>query len=85
LVKLSTIQSACECQAKLGAELDERRLVVRGWARDHRSGRVEVAPAHTIGAEKSPFQVGWQCPFCTRNQLRSFDAGVLQTKSPSPP
>lgn len=77
VVKTATIQSVCECQAKLGAELDERRLVVRGWARDRRSGKVLVAPAHSIDASASVFHVGWACPFCTRNQLRSFDASGL--------
>jgi hypothetical protein len=73
---VTTIQSACECQSKLFAELDERRNVVRGWAKD-KTARVNVAPAHSIGAHGSLFQVAWQCPFCTRNQLRSFDAGAF--------
>ena len=76
-MKTATIHSVCECQAKLGAELDERRHVTRGWAADRRSGRETLAPAHSIGASASRFQVGWACPFCTRNVLRSFDATAL--------
>jgi hypothetical protein len=32
------------------------------------------------------FQVGWACPFCTRNTLRSFDAAALvyQEKAAQP-
>jgi hypothetical protein len=76
-VKIASIRSVCECQAALGAELDERRLVLRGWAKNHRSGKVETSPAHSIHAANAKFQVGWQCPFCTRNTLRSFEAGAL--------
>jgi hypothetical protein len=76
-LKTATIHSVCECQAKLGAELDDQRHIVRGWAKDRRAGREVVAPAHSIGADKPMFQVAWACPFCTRNQLRSFDAGGL--------
>jgi hypothetical protein len=51
--------------------------VLKGWAKDYRSGKTETAPAHSMHADKTQFQVGWQCPFCTRNQLRPFDAGGL--------
>ena len=61
----------------LGAELDERRMALRGWAKNHRSGKVETSPAHSMHAASVKFQVGWQCPFCTRNTLRSFEAGAL--------
>lgn len=76
-LKTATIHSVCECQGKLGAELDERRYVVRGWSKDHRTGRELVAPAQSLGAEKPLFQVAWSCPLCNRNQLRSFDAASL--------
>ncbi|MGC4088307.1 MAG: hypothetical protein QM756_10485 [Polyangiaceae bacterium] len=76
-MKTAVVNSPCECQARLGAELDERRVVVRGWARDPRRGREELAPANAIGAERSRFDVGWSCPFCTRNVLRSFEAAAL--------
>jgi hypothetical protein len=76
-LKVATIHSVCECQAKLGAELDEHRHVVRGWAKDRRTGQELTAPAHSIGADHPKFEVGWACPFCTRNLLRSFDAEAL--------
>lgn len=74
-MKTAVVQSACECQARLGAELDEQRRVVRGWARQRT--RELASPANTLGLGKETFQVGWACPFCTRNTLRSFDAGAL--------
>ena len=74
-MKTAVVQSVCECQARLGAELDERRRAVRGWARQRT--RELAAPANTLGAEGETFQLGWSCPFCTRNTLRSFDAGAL--------
>jgi hypothetical protein len=76
-MKKATVNSVCECQAKLGAELDEHKHVLRGWARDMRRKRTEVAPAHGIGIDRAVFEVGWLCPFCTRNTLRVFDTGGL--------
>jgi len=76
-MKIATIHSPCECEARLGAELDAQRVVVRGWARDARRGDEEIAPANTLGPERARFDVTWFCPFCTRNVLRSFDAGAL--------
>lgn len=79
-MKTATVQSVCECQARLGATLDEKRRVVRGWARERKSGREHVAPAHSIRPEAQQFDIGWQCPLCTRNQLRLFDAtGLVYT------
>jgi hypothetical protein len=75
-MKVATIRSVCECQAGLEADLDEKRLVLSGRARDRR-GRVETAPAHSIDAGAEKFQVAWFCPFCIRNQLRPFDASAL--------
>jgi hypothetical protein len=75
-MKIATIRTVCECQAHLEADLDEGHLVLQGRAQDRR-GRVEMAPAHSIGAASEQFQVAWSCPFCIRNQLRSFDAGGL--------
>jgi hypothetical protein len=74
-MKTAGVQSMCECQARLGAELDEQRRALRGWARQR--NREISAPANTIGAGNERFQVGWACPFCTRNTLRSFDASAL--------
>lgn len=76
-VKHATVHSVCECQAKLGAELDEKRHVVRGWARDRRRNRELVSPAHSIDADKPVFDVAWFCPWCTRNQVRVFNAEAL--------
>ncbi len=69
------IQSVCECQALLEAELDEHRLVLAGSAR-RAGGAREVAPANSVGGGER-FDVVWQCPMCGRNTLRSFDAAGL--------
>jgi hypothetical protein len=83
VVKNPTVQTVCECQAKLGAELDAAGHVLRGWARSRRTGKAVVAPAHSIGAGAPRFQIGWACPFCTRNLVRLFDAGGLAFRDPS--
>lgn len=70
------IQSACECQALLGAELDEQRNVVTGWA--SRDGDREPAPANSVAPSEKRFDVVWHCPICGRNTLRTFYAGALQ-------
>lgn len=80
-MKKATIYSVCECQARLGAELDEDRHVIRGWARDHRRERELAAPAHSIDADDDQFEVAWFCPFCIRNSLRSFDAAGLSYRT----
>jgi len=84
-VKTATVHSRCECQSGLGAELDEQRRAIRGWARDRRSGRVLVAPAHSIHPEAEVFEIAWSCPICTRNQVRLFDASGLSFREPGPP
>jgi hypothetical protein len=76
-VKTAIILSACECQARLGAELDEHRQVLRGWAKDIRRREQRSSPAHSIHPERERFDVGWLCAFCHRNTLRSFDATGL--------
>ncbi len=76
-MKVATIDSHCECQAHLGADLDENKQVIRAWAVEMRHRAKELAPAHTIGGDKERFQVGWNCPVCIRNTLRSFDTGGL--------
>jgi hypothetical protein len=83
-MRTAVVQSVCECQARLGAELDEQRRAVRGWARQRT--RELLAPANTLVPHGETFQVGWACPFCTRNTLRSFDAAALvyQDKLPTP-
>ncbi len=84
-VKKATVLSVCECQARLGAELDAVRAVVRGWARDPRRRQERPAPAHTIGASQAQFEVAWLCPFCGRNTIRVFDAdGLGWREEPAP-
>jgi hypothetical protein len=75
-MKTAVVESRCECQAKLVAELDEQRRVLRGIARDAR-GRERLAPANTMLLDRPRFDVGFMCPFCTRNTLRSFDTEAL--------
>jgi hypothetical protein len=75
------ISSRCECQANLTATLDEHRHVVSGWATPRgaaSAGERERAPAHSINAQLDRFDVGWLCPFCGRNTLRTFYAGALR-------
>jgi hypothetical protein len=76
-VKKATVLSVCECQARLGAELDESRYVIRGWARDPRRRQERPAPAHAIDSSKPQFEIAWFCPFCVRNTTRVFDADGL--------
>jgi len=68
--------SRCECQAMLSARLNSQRYVLAGSA--FRMGKREKAPAHSIGAERVRFDIGWLCPFCGRNPLRTFDSDALQ-------
>ena len=75
-MKRAIINSVCECQARLHAELNEHKLVEKGWVTGLR-GNVEVSPAHTIGPEHKEFYVAWLCPQCGRNTLRSFNTGAL--------
>jgi hypothetical protein len=86
-MKVTKVHSRCECQVNLCAELDETRTVLRGWAVDSR--KVELpAPANAIGPQRERFDVGWACPFCTRNTLRSFTASALsfrEAESKNPP
>ena len=82
-MKTATAESVCECQARLFAQLDEHRRAVRGWAR-HR-GRELPAPANTMQPERETFNVGWMCPFCTRNVLRPFLASGLSYREAAAP
>jgi hypothetical protein len=84
-MRIATVRSVCECQAQLGADLDEHRHVIRGWAKDTRQKSQDSAPATAIGAENQLFDVAWLCPLCTRNTLRSFDnAGLVWRNSSEP-
>lgn len=76
-MKFATVQSPCECQAHLNAELDENKQVVKSWAVERRRGTSEKAPAHTIRGDQVKFQIGWACPYCIRNVTRSFDTNGI--------
>jgi hypothetical protein len=71
-----SVNSQCECQATLTATLDENRKVIAGAA--SRGGSREVAPANSVAATADHFDIGWACPFCGRNTLRSFHVGGLR-------
>jgi hypothetical protein len=75
--------SRCECQATLTARLTEQRYVESGTA--YREGRRENAPAHSIHPEAAIFDLGWLCPFCGRNVMRTFAASALQRVAPRSP
>jgi hypothetical protein len=77
-MKIARVESRCECQAQLVAELDEARSVVRGFVSDRARGRELQAPANAtkkIGDKQ--VDVGWSCPMCTRNTLRTFNIETL--------
>jgi hypothetical protein len=74
------IQTVCECQALLEAELNEERQVLSGWA-SYRGVR-EHAPANTLGGGDR-FDVAWKCPWCGRNTLRTFHLGALRRLQPA--
>ena len=76
-MKIATVYSVCECQARLGAEIDESHVVLRGWARDPRHGEEATSPANGLHPSGARFEIGWSCPFCTRNTLRSFEGTAL--------
>jgi hypothetical protein len=82
-MRSATVESVCECQARLFAQLDEQRRAVRGWARLR--GRELAAPANSMRPEHENFNVGWACPFCTRNTLRAFSAAGLAYREPNAP
>lgn len=75
-MKLAQVQSRCECQATLFAEVQETGQVVRGSSQKKGHER-ELSPATGIGVGGESFQVGWHCPECGRNVLRSFSRGGL--------
>lgn len=83
-MKSAIVSSVCECQARLGAELDEEHNVLRGWIRDLR-GRTETAPCSRAGGEEGLFHLNWLCPFCGRNTLRSFAIEALVFRDPTEP
>lgn len=77
-MKIARVESRCECQAQLVAELDEAHTVVRGFVSDRSRKREVVAPANaTKPIGKKQVDVGWSCPMCTRNTLRTFNVEAL--------
>ena len=84
-MKIARVESRCECQAHLFADLDEQRTVVRGFVLDRPRGREVTAPANAtrkVGEEQ--VDVGWSCPMCTRNTMRSFNIGSLDYREVAP-
>ncbi len=80
-MRTAELQTRCECQATLGAQVDESHRVVTGWGR-RRSTATATAPAYAVGTESQRFDVSWLCPFCGRNTLRSFDSSALTYVEP---
>ena len=77
-MKIARVESRCECQAQLVAELDEAGSVVRGFVRERGRGREVTAPANaTKKIADKQVDVGWSCPMCTRNTLRTFNFETL--------
>jgi hypothetical protein len=50
---------------------------VTGGTAKSRDGEEHIAPATAIGVGLDQFQVGWLCPVCGRNTVRSFYKGAL--------
>ena len=75
-MRQATVRSRCECQSTLVADLDERKQVVRAYVID-KHGEREGAPAHSIAPDHARFDIGWLCPVCGRNTLRSFATEAL--------
>lgn len=75
-MKVAKVSSVCECQSRLGAELDPEHKVLRGWTRDRR-GRELNSPCTRAGDGDGVFHLVWLCAYCGRNTLRSFDAAGL--------
>jgi hypothetical protein len=83
-MKTARVESRCECQALLGAELDENKTVVRGFVIDRGRNRELPAPANvTKKLSGKQVDVGWSCPLCTRNTLRSFNVEALAYRAAS--
>jgi len=73
------ISTRCECQARLFADLDDHRFVLSGWAaKGSREDERETAPAHSMAAAGDRFDLGWLCPYCGRNTLRTFEKSALR-------
>lgn len=75
-MKQATLQSRCECQTRLRAQVSESGTVLGGTAIFQ--GQSYDAPATGMNVGHSQFQVGWLCTFCGRNVVRSFYRGALE-------
>jgi hypothetical protein len=80
------VTSRCECQARLTAEIEtgSAPLTRGGWA-TRGAGTPLKAPAHVIRPTEGGFDLGWLCPYCGRNTMRTFDRGVLGRASSASP
>lgn len=83
-MKSAIVSSVCECQARLGAEIDEEHNVLRGWMRDLR-GHTEAAPCTRAAGDGERLHLNWLCPYCGRNTLRSFAVEALVFRDPNEP
>ena len=86
-MRQATVRSRCECQSTLVADLDEKKQVIRAYIVD-KHGEREAAPGHSIAPDASHFDIGWLCPVCGRNTLRSFATEALvyvEVAGPPPP
>lgn len=76
-MRQAIIRTVCECQADLVATLNEQHLVLEASAIHPTDRTLESAPAHSMHPDEPSFDIGWLCPFCGRNTLRSFSADAL--------
>lgn len=83
MTKTAVVRSVCECQGRLGAELNEQGNTLRGWVVDPRRGNELSAPCHAMSPGQEYFQLAWLCPLCGRNTLRSFYRGGLRYSEPA--
>lgn len=74
-MKIAQVQTRCECQAVLTADVDASGRVQAGRTRLY--GEDELAPATGMNVGHDQFQVGWLCNICGRNTVRSFYRGAL--------
>lgn len=75
-MKTAEVQTRCECQGRLCAVISESGTVLSGTVRQGKEAP-ELAPATAMGVGSDTFQVGWLCPLCGRNTMRSFYRGAL--------
>lgn len=79
-MKRALAQTRCECQSTLIATIAEDATVLRGVARTKTDdGVVEVsAPANVVRKYAGGgLDVGFLCPNCGRNTMRTFHLGSL--------